>query len=185
MSDNNQKNNHSIEKMTGDLDVTNSSRFIQTVRQNDELLDKVINARTSFLQQFIPDPRKRTVIMEELKAVKDEFEFRRRVLSMTRETQIQALQEVCNQYLVKGKSAIRADTGSFLLAKAAELEAEVNRIFDEFTSDIEKRWKKAEAIQIPQIKKTRLEQLEKDYTRFAKLQEELLNKFLHIVSEGV
>lgn len=185
MSENNQRNNHSIDKVTVDLDVTNSSIVRETVRQNNELLDRVLNARASFLQQFIPDPRRRSVIMQELKAIEDEFEFRRQVLTMTRETQIQALKEACNQYLIKGKSAIRADTGSFLLAKAAELEADVNRIFDEFTNDIAERWKKAEAIEIPQIRKTRLEQLDKDYSRFAKLQDELLNKFLHIVSEGV
>ena len=179
------REDHSIEKVANDLDLNSIDVVGETVRSNSALVEEALSSRSSFLQNFFPDPARKAIVLEQMKSVEQEFEFRRQVLYMVRQSQMQALKESCNQYLVKGKAAIRADVGRFLLARAAELEAQVNDIFDDFTEDMSRRWEKAESIKSAKIRDIRLKQLDKDFERFAQLQDQLLDKFLKIVSEGV
>lgn len=176
---------HSIRKVTSDLDLNSLSVVGDTVNRNEALIDEIHESRASFLRSLMPDPRRRAMVMEQLQSVKDDFEFRRRVLSMVRETQLQALKESCNQYLVTGKAAVRADMGKFLAAKAADLALEVDNTYAEFTKQMEKRWEEAESIRVPRIRQIRLEQLDKDLIRFARLKDQLSEKFIDIASEGV
>jgi endonuclease III-like uncharacterized protein len=167
-------------------DLDNASAPIEkVVDQSHKALDQALDRRDSFLQKLFPNEVTREIIKGELALVKTEFEFRKKALEKVRETQVQSLTEVCNQYLVRQKAEIRANTAQFLMSKALELQQEMDRLLDKFIAQMEVNFEKLDSIKNPILRKTRELQLERDLEGFANQQALLMERFQRIVSEGV
>jgi endonuclease III-like uncharacterized protein len=176
-----QDNRHLVKR-----DLDNASAPIEkVVEQSHKALDQALDRRDSFLQKLFPNQATREIIKGELALVKTEFEFRKIALEKVRETQIQSLTEVCNQYLVRQKAEIRGNTAQFLMSKAVELQQEMDRLLEQFMAQMEINFEKLESIKNPILRKTRELQLERDLEGFMEQQALLMERFQRIVSEGV
>jgi hypothetical protein len=168
---------------SGDI-VNNVETASQVTQHSRKAIAEAMNRR-GLLNRLFPDERQRAVMQGELELVKTEFESCKRFLQIVRETQVQSLTEMCNQYLVKEKATIRADVASFLFQKKQELQDEMDQIMEEFLERMEVKLEKLETLKNPKLKAVREEQLVRDIESFAELQQELVNRFHKIISEGV
>jgi hypothetical protein len=167
-------------------DLNQASASIEQVVNHSHLtLDKTLERRETFLQKLFPNQATREIVRGELALVKTEFEFRRKALEKVRETQVQSLTEVCNQYLVRQKAEIRANTAQFLTSKAVELQKEMDKLLDEFMQQMEINFQKLDTIKHPLLRETREKQLIRDVEGFSEQQAMLVERFQRIVSEGV
>lgn len=158
----------------------------RAIEQADYAVEQAIETRrNSFLQQLFPNKASRAIIEGELAVIKSEFEFRKRALHKVRETQIQSLTEVCNQYLVRQKAEIRANTAQFLMHKNMELQKEMDQILDDFITQMDKQMQKIESISNPKLRKIRETQLDRDIDGFMQQQQILIEKFRRIIFEEV
>lgn len=71
------------------------------------------------------------------------------------------------------------------MAKKAEIQEQVDRIFDRFMSSMDVKIAAIEKYQSPMVRAVREQQLERDLISFAEMQAQLMDKFQRIVSEGV
>ena len=167
-----------------DLD-TSSTHIVKITQQANNVVDGVIDRRTGFLQRMFPNEQTRAIVANELTLVKSEFEFRKRALEKVREMQIQSLSESLNQYLIREKADIRANTASFLMNKKLELQDEMDRLFDELMVKMEERLKRIEGVQNPTLQEIRIQKIEQDIENFTELQNHLVDCFQQIIFEGV
>lgn len=185
MSDYMDKTNSSLTRFSADTQIAKSSSVEAVARYGEIVVDSNMTKRETFLQKLFPDPVQRAAKMGELKIIETEFEFRKKALAMVRETHVQALRETCNQYLDKAKAAGRAETASFLMRKAQELQEELDRIFDKFIASVEKKTQRLQEMTNPTLKKIMEQNLDKEIHDFIEMKDNLVNKFKNIVNEGV
>ena len=157
----------------------------QIMNQAKETMEGAINRREGLLSRLFPDAIARRKVQHELSLISTEMEFRKRALSMMRETQIQSLQEMCNQYLVQEKAQGRAETATFLMTKKQEMQGQVDRIFDQFLMSMDAKIAEIDKYKSPTVRAIREQQLERDLINFAEMQAHLMEKFQRIVAEGV
>jgi hypothetical protein len=158
----------------------------QIVQEGEFVLTRISqNKRNSFLQKFFPDPRERALVQAEVSIIQSELEFRRRTLAKVREAQSQSLTERLNEYLIREKGKIRAETAAFLLSKRNELQTQMDRVFDDFTESMAVKLEKVESMTNSKLREIRTEQLERDIDSFMALQQELMDQFQSIISENV
>lgn len=70
-------------------------------------------------------------------------------------------------------------------SKAVEIQAELERKCDEFTENIDHQLTKIEAIKHQRLREQREEELNRDIDNFFQMKNELIQKFINIVREGV
>jgi hypothetical protein len=158
----------------------------QVIHEGQLIVDRTTqNRRSGFLQRFFPDPRQRVLVEAEVGIIRSELDFRRRTLEKVREAQSQSLTERLNEYLVREKGKIRAETAAFLLSKRNELQQQMDRVFDDFTENMEIKLEKVEAMSNSKLRQVRMDQLERDIDGFMYLQQELMEQFQNIISENV
>jgi hypothetical protein len=141
--------------------------------------------RNAFIRKFFPDPREQAVIQGEVSIIKSNLECKLRIITKAREAQIQSLTERLNEYLIREKTKIRAETAAFLLMKRNELQTQTDQIFDDFVESMEIKLEKVESMSNPKLREARKVQLDRDIDGFMALQKELMDKFQNIISESV
>lgn len=157
----------------------------QIMNQAKDTMENAMNRREGLISRLFPDAIARRKVQHELSLISTEMEFRKRALTMMRETQIQSMQEMCNQYLVQEKAQGRAETATFLMAKKAEMQEQVDRIFDSFMTSMDNKINEIDKYKSPAVRAIREQQLERDLINFGEMQAQLMDKFQRIVSEGV
>ena len=150
-----------------------------------ETIDKAHRRRSHLLLVIFPDAQQRAIIENELGLIKIEFDARKRMLEVVRETQIQALQEKCNEFLFYGKAESRAKKAEFLLRKQQEVQSELNKIYKKFEESLEEQYTGLESITNERIRSMREEKIDMDTEQFFYLYKKLTDNFTNIVSEGV
>jgi hypothetical protein len=175
------KVDHSMERIPD-----SGSAAQQVIREGQIVVDSVTqNRRNSFLQRFFPDPRQRALMEAEVGIIHSELDFRKRTLQKVREAQTQSLTEQLNEYLIREKGKIRAETAAFLLTKRNELQQQMDKVFDDFTENMAVKLEKVESMSNPKLRQIRTDQLEKDIDGFMILQQQLMEQFQNIISENV
>jgi hypothetical protein len=185
MSDYIDKTNSSLTKVSTDSQIPKSSSVEAVARYAEIVVDNNMAKRETFLAKLFPDPVQRAAKMGELEIIKTEFEFRKKALAMVRETHVQALRETCNQYLVKAKAAGRAETASFLMRKAQELQEELDGILERFIASVEKKTQSLQLTTNLTLQKKMEQDLDKEIHEFIDMKDKLVKKFRRIVDEGV
>jgi len=158
----------------------------KVIDQANHAVDQaMIQRRHSFLQKICPSGATKAIIQGEIGIIESELEFRKRALQKVREAQIQASTEVLNQYLVRLKGEIRANTTEFLMTKMLDLQKSMDHIFDEFTMHMGIQLDKIEKIPNPKLKQMQEDRLDQSIEAFVDQQMQLMSKFRRIVAEEV
>lgn len=181
-----------------DYKINNESMYrvqseIQKSADNVDSVEHIANRnetyvetlRVEFLRKICPNSIHAAKLKGEIKLVETEFEFRKRVLQLVREHQLQALQEIHNQYLAQGKTAMRQGTTIFMLEKRIELERALDDKFAEFIESRIPQYERAETIPVAALKKMELERLDSGAVGFKDLADSLVKEFSRIVDEAI
>jgi hypothetical protein len=167
------------------LTKTSLSQINSQQGQIDKLIETLNVPRRTVLEALFPDKRQQAVIAGQLQAIKDEFEFRRQALLAARTTQLQSLEESCNQYLIRVKAQVRGETFSELMSAFNRLQRESQSAFTEFINTQSQAMQEAKSIPDEALKNILLESIDEDICRFKQLRTTLLNKFDNIIREEV
>lgn len=167
---------------------TSQARFVGAIDDySQRLTDNHIRRveRASILQRIVPNHYRKLIEKNELMLIQQEFDFRKKALAIAKETQIQALRETCNQYLIQGKGDSREKITIYLMSKLQELENKLEVLDDEFNELIEKKNNKLKAITIPKLRRAKEQDLDRTIDRFVSLKEKALSSFQAIISESL
>ncbi|MEE4357083.1 MAG: hypothetical protein V2I97_11495 [Desulfococcaceae bacterium] len=144
-----------------------------------------VNNNKSFLKKLFPDKRQRENAEHDLRLARTEFDFREKALGIARDAQLQAIQEMYNDYLVRGKIPIRRERAEFVLEQKMMLENRVSILSQEFETSLMKNYEQAEKIHIPSLKSRKMQMLDDTIDEYFNLVDQLRNSFKEILDEGV
>ncbi|MCP4353518.1 MAG: DUF342 domain-containing protein [Desulfobacterales bacterium] len=111
--------------------------------------------------------------------------YGKKTLNIARETQLQAVQEMFNDYLVKGKICTQRKRTEFLLEQKLRFEKELMKAGDEFNEKIINAYEKADKIQVPELKKKQVELISNSIKTYNTLSHQLQDEFQNILNEAV
>ncbi|MEZ4529134.1 MAG: hypothetical protein R2941_24745 [Desulfobacterales bacterium] len=144
-----------------------------------------VNKNKSFLKKLFPDRNQRELAEHELRLSQTEFQFRENALRIARNAQLQAIEEMYNDYLVRGKVPIRRERAAFVAEQRNILETHLQNLSEEFEISMMISYKKAEQISIPSMKDRKLEMLDNTITDYYDLIRQLKENFRQILDESV
>ena len=147
--------------------------------------DEIVGRRKNVLDRVLPGPLQKLVSESELELAKVELQSRQKIFVTIKNAQSQALQEILNQYLIKGKGNLRKERSEFFASEAQSLEHEINKITDAFVVELEQRYARMEKITVPFLKEKEQKRLEASAERYMNAVERLMEDFHNILYEDV
>jgi hypothetical protein len=174
-----------IRQTTAELEKSSVHAVATNITRSEQTVDSIMNRRRTLMHRLFPDAVDRAQADGELTLVRTEYEFRTRTLKILRESQIQTLQEVFNNYLVQGKAGLRADTAVFLTQKKRELESEIQTLWNENVEQLTQEFDRAAGISNDRLRDLTLERLDDRMIGFAELVKKLIGDFDNIASEAI
>ncbi|QTA81763.1 Uncharacterized protein dnl_41120 [Desulfonema limicola] len=169
----------------------------QIKANNDPIRDKMaeiddhvascvyVKKNQSFLKKLFPDKDQREAAEHELRLSHTEFNFRERALEIARNAQLRAIEEMYNDYLVRGKIPIRRERSEFILEQKKMLENRLMQLVNEFENSLVAEYERAENISIPSLKNRKFDMLEKTIENYYELIDKLRDHFREILDQGV
>ena len=171
--------------MNSDITVADPKNAIKVTAENDYNTTIIIDKRRAFLQRLFPTKLQQALNKSELIQTKKELEFREKALKIAKESQLQSIQEIYNDFLVRGKGDIRGDRVVFFARKLQELEVEISDINDSFSAFIQEQQAKLDKISVPLLKQHAEKRIEKSMERFFDTVDKLMTDFQNILDEEV
>ena len=171
--------------MNSDITVADPKNAIKVTAENDYNTTIIIDKRRAFLQRLFPTKLQQALNKSELIQTKKELEFREKALKIAKESQLQSIQEIYNDFLVRGKGDIRGDRVVFFARKLQELEVEISDINDSFSVFIQEQQAKLDKISVPLLKQHAEKRIEKSMERFFDTVDKLMTDFQNILDEEV
>ncbi len=177
------KNN--LKSTNGDFNMdTPNDKVDRLDNQANEIVererDKKLIARLFSNSKLV----RRTMEHEDTLA-KIEFDFREKAFTMARDVHLQTIQETFNDFLVKGKTNIRAERQQFFNEKVTTLRREKQNTVEKFIEDIEKAWSKLDSITIEKLKQKEQQRIELMMDRFYSTFDNMEDEFMKILEENV
>lgn len=147
--------------------------------------EKYLQEREDFLQQILPnDQRLRMMIMNQLKTIENELEFRQKSLAIARQAQIQVIQEVANNYQKQGKLSSQGQTGEFIQEIVVHYQSKITSLFNQIETCVNESYTKIEQIKHPSptYKKRMEDQLDKEINQLFDMRNKLFNDFMNSIN---
>ncbi len=170
-----------IEKKENTADL--HGKLVEIDQQADNAA--IIKRHNSFLETLFPSRLQRKSAEHELALAQTEFEFRERALKIAREVQIQTIEEMYNDYLVKGKTGIRADRAKFVLSQKIMLEQNLMLATEDFNANVMEAYAHADKVPIPELKEKNMQLIYATIDSYHDLALQLQQHFQNILNEGV
>lgn len=120
-----------------------------------------------------------------LRMARTEHEFRETALKIARDAQLKSIEEMYNDYLVRGKTTIRRERAEFVLEQKNMLEDRLMTLSDQFDLRVLQAYKKAELIPNEKLKSKKLEMIDDAIESYHSLTQQLQEEFQNILNEGV
>jgi hypothetical protein len=167
--------------------IPDSVQAAKQAIQESELISEYTgqNERNPFIRKILPDPREVEVIKGEVKIIKFNLESKLRILTDAREAQIQSLTERLNEYLMREKTKVRAETMTLFLQECSKLQAVTDQMINEFMNEMDTKLRSVESLSDPKLRRMREEQLYRDANKLMMIQEEVISRFQKIIFERV
>jgi hypothetical protein len=137
----------------------------------------------SFLSRLFPGEIQREAARSRLNMAQNEFEFREKALRVLRDTQLRAIQEFCNDNLVRWGAGRHVEMATFIMECKSQLEERVTDLTDRFHDRVIRAYEKAENLPIPRLRDRELAQLESMVESYHAAVEELRRNFQTIVEQ--
>jgi hypothetical protein len=136
-------------------------------------------------QKLFPDRQRRHIELAKFKTVRDRYEFQMRAIQVAHEAQLQGIQEMYNDFLIKGKAKIRKDRAEFFQQQFEELMTNLSAKSQDFSARIDAAYKQMEGMTV-ELLQTRQEQLIKHIVDgYYDTAEKLIRNFQNILNEEI
>lgn len=185
MRDISQYNDTPIQRSTFDLQRTSSAGVVKNIAAAEGVVGEVLQRKQTFLQKIWPNPVQRERAEAELRMVKTEYDVLERTLIIIRESQVQSIQEVFNQFMIQGKAHMREQTFSYLMAKWSDLKEGLDRQFKKLSDDATVEYRRAQEIEHPATRAIALARLDDIAYAFKEFSDQLRKEFENILDEQI
>lgn len=170
--------NGSISPLRPEQRNSDSSMFQEIANYGQNLVDRANDRTKGIFSKIFPDTNKKLVRHEENQTIQGELAFRRQALMSVRQTQMQRLQQACNEYLQMEKASSIHRTQVHIMQEFQAFQRKLDNMFDEFREFIDEKYIQLEFIHHPKLKEAKKEQIDRDINAFKALQEQAINQFL-------
>lgn len=103
-------------------------------------------------QKLFPTRQQRQIELAKYKTVKERYEYQIRAVQIAHQAQLQAIQEMYNDFLVKGKAKIRKDRSEFFQHQHEQLMRVLAQKSQEFTAQLAANYKQVEGIDVEKLR---------------------------------
>jgi hypothetical protein len=146
---------------------------------------KTAPVRNGLFARLFPNAQERAIAEGKLEMVKTDYEFLKKALILSRETQIASLQETCEHYIIRQRVEVRQQIATHILSEQQKLQDNLDSITEDFVTSMVKKMKEAENIDLEFLRNIRRGQLEADAVEFANLQQSLLERFRRSLPDSI
>lgn len=117
--------------------------------------------------------------------VEEKYAFELRVLQTFHDAQIQVIQEMYNEFLIKGKAELRKDRAEFFQEQMNDLITAINEKSRDFLKKIESEYEHLKEISVPFLREKQEKFIEKNVERYYETLNHLQDNFRNILNEEV
>ncbi len=139
----------------------------------------------TLLQRYFPDRQQRQIEMARHKTVKARYEFLMKAMQIDHQAQLQGIQEMYNDFLIKGKAQIRKDRDEFFQNQLEILMSSLTRKSQEFSERLSTAYQELERIKIPILRERQEQLLLKVSEGYYATAERLMTNFRNILNEEI
>jgi len=136
-------------------------------------------------QKVFPDRQQRHIELAKHKTVKARYEFQMRAIQIAHEAQLQGVQEMYNDFLVKGKAKIRKDRAEFFQQQMETLLTSVSNKSQEFTERMRGAYQQLESINVEKLKERQERLIDNISDGYYETVEKLIKNFQQILDEEI
>lgn len=139
----------------------------------------------TMLQKVFPNRQQRYIDLAKHKTVKARYEFQLRAIQIAHEAQLQAIQEMYNDFLVQGKAKIRKDRAEFFQAQMDNLLTTLTTKSQEFINRMHSAYQQLNNIQVEGLKKRQEKLMNSIADGYYETVEKLITAFQRILDEEI
>jgi hypothetical protein len=139
----------------------------------------------TMLQKVFPNRQQRYIDLAKHKTVKARYEFQMRAIQVAQEAQLQAIQEMYNDFLVQGKAKIRKDRAEFFQGQMDTLLTSLTNKSQEFTNRMHTAYQQLSNIQVEGLKKRQEKLINSIADGYYETVEKLIKSFQRILDEEI
>ncbi len=136
-------------------------------------------------QKLFPDRQQRQIEIARHKTVKARYEFLMKAMQVDHQAQLQGIQEMYNDFLIKGKAKIRKDRAEFFQQQLDILLTNLSQKSQEFGERISGAYEKLGAIKIPFLHERQEQLIQTIITGYYDTAEKLIKNFQNILNEEI
>jgi hypothetical protein len=136
-------------------------------------------------QKIFPDRQQRYIELAKNKTVKARYEFQMRAIQIAHEAQLQGIQEMYNDFLVKGKAKIRKDRAEFFQQQMDTLLTTISNKSQEFTERMRGAYQQLNAINETKLKERQERLIDNIADGYYETVEKLIKNFQRILDEEI
>jgi hypothetical protein len=136
-------------------------------------------------QKIFPDRQQRHIELAKFKTVRDRYEFEMRAIQIAHEAQLQGIQELYNEFLVKGKAKIRKDRSEFFQQQLEDLMTNLSNKSQDFTAHLNASYQQLEKISVDFMRKRQEQLVETIVDGYYETVEKLIKNFQNILNEEI
>lgn len=160
--------------------VNHTSRVVKEVNQWAEKYEHPDSAWDKLFNK-----ERRRLELAKCTTVEEKYAFELRVLQTFHDAQIQVIQEMYNEFLIKGKAELRKDRAEFFQEQMNDLVTVINEKSRDFLKKIELEYKQLEEISVPFLRKKQETFIEESVDRYYETLNQLQDNFRNILNEEV
>jgi hypothetical protein len=136
-------------------------------------------------QKIFPDRQQRHIELAKFKTVRDRYEFEVRALQIAHEAQLQGIQEMYNEFLIKGKAKIRKDRSEFFQQQLEDLLTTLSTRSQDFTGRLNAAYQQLEQISVDFMRQRQEQLMETIIDGYYETVAKLVKNFQCILDEEI
>ncbi len=139
----------------------------------------------TIVQKLFPDRQQRHIDLAKHKTVKARYEFQMQAIQIAHEAQLQGIQEMYNDFLVKGKAKIRKDRAEFFQQQLENLMDNIARKSQNFSERINGAYQQLETILVDSLRERQEGLIETIADGYYETVAKLIKHFQNILNEEI
>jgi paraquat-inducible protein B len=139
----------------------------------------------TLLQKLFPDRQRRHIELAKHKTVKARYEFQMQAIQIAHEAQLQGIQEMYNDFLIKGKAKIRKERAEFFQEQFEDLMTNLTNKSQEFSGRINASYKQLEKMDTEFLRERQEQLIHNIVDGYYDTAEKLIRNFQNILNEEI
>ncbi len=155
------------------------------VEEVDGYVEDFKDRERTVWQKMFPDRQRRQIELTRYKTVKARYEFQIKAIQVAQEAQLQGIQEMYNDFLIKGKAKIRKDRAEFFQQQLEGLMTNVTGKSLGFSNRIHEAYQQLDEIKVEYLQKRQEQLIHSIVDGYYETVEKLILNFQNILNEEI